>query len=241
MLWPAAARAQDPRQIVEESQKRARATSQKYEGLLQVIDASGRTTEKRWQSERIGSFGNSKVVLRFTAPSEVKGVAILIVNHTDRSADEWMWTPAIGRERRISLQDRSTRFFGTDFTFEDLEERDVDQFDYKLMGEENISGAKCWHIESTPRKSKTSQYSSLQLWVRQDNYVTAQIGCFVKNELVRRLAYSQIENVQDIWTARIAEMSDLRRKSRTVLRLDKLQYNVPMKEEGFTVAALQRE
>ena len=240
-MLPGAVQAQDPRQIVEESQKRAHATSQRYEGLLQVIDAGGRTSEKRWQSQRVGSFGNSKTVLRFTAPSEVKGVAILIVNHTDRSADEWMWTPAIGRERRISLQDRSTRFFGTDFTFEDLEERDVDQFDYKLMGEDAIDGAKCWHIESTPRKTKTSQYSSLQLWVRQDNYVTAQLACFVKDQLVRRLRYGQIENVQDIWTARIAEMSDLRRKSRTVLKLDKLQYNVPMKEESFTVAALQRE
>ena len=30
-----------------------------------------------------------------------------------------------GRDQRIALQDRSTRFFGTDFSFEDLEERDV--------------------------------------------------------------------------------------------------------------------
>ena len=62
--------------------------------------------------------------------------------------DQWIWRPAIGREQRIALQDRSTRFFGTDFSFEDLEERDVAQFDYKLLGEEG--GA--WKLESTPRK-----------------------------------------------------------------------------------------
>src|SRR5438270_9752822 len=109
-LW-----AQDPRQIIQESQKRARADSQKYDGLLQVIEPGGKTTEKRWQSQRLGSAGNSKAILRFTSPAEVKGVALLVVNHPDRAADEWMWTPAIGRERRIALQDRSTRFFGTDF------------------------------------------------------------------------------------------------------------------------------
>ena len=32
----------------------------------------------------------------------------------------------------------STRFFGTDFSFEDLDERDVDQYDYVLLGEESI-------------------------------------------------------------------------------------------------------
>jgi Outer membrane lipoprotein-sorting protein len=240
VVWPLLASAQDPRQIIEESQKRGRAASQTYEGLLQVTDPGGKTTEKRWVSQRLGSFGASKTILRFTTPAEVKGVAILIVNHADRSADQWMWTPAIGRERRIALQDRSTRFFGTDFTFEDLEERDVDQFDYKMMGEGDIDGAKCWHIESTPRKTKSSQYSSLQLWVRQDNYVAARISCFSKDQELRRLNYSQIENVQGVWTARLAVMSDLKRKSRTALKLEKLQYNLPMTEDSFTVAALER-
>jgi hypothetical protein len=36
-------------------------------------------------------------------------------------------------------------------------------------------------------------------------------------------------------------MNDLRRKSRTVLRIQKLEYNIPMKEEDFTVQALRRE
>jgi hypothetical protein len=236
-----ALQAQDARQIMEESQKRTRATSQLYEGQLQVIEPSGKTTEKRWQSQRLGSFGNSKMLLRFTGPAEVKGVALLVMNHTDRSADQWMWTPAIGRERRIALQDRSTRFFGTDFTFEDLEERDVDQFDFKLLGEGDIDGAKCWKIESTPRKGKSSQYSSLQIWVRKDNYVTALMECYSKDQLVRRLKYQQIEDIQNIWTARVLEMSDMKRKSRTVLKLDQLRYNVPLKEDEFTVAGLQRE
>jgi hypothetical protein len=51
----------------------------------------------------------------------------------------------------------------------------------------------------------------------------------------------QIENVQGVWTARVLEMSDIRRKSKTLLRLEKLEYNVPMKEEDFTLQALRRE
>src|SRR6185369_14937828 len=81
--------------IIEEVQKRAQAKSQRYEGTLQVIDRNGRTTEKRWEYDRLGSAGRSKAVLRFTAPAEVKGVALLVVNHPDRSSDQWMWTPAI--------------------------------------------------------------------------------------------------------------------------------------------------
>jgi len=233
--------AQDARQIVEESQRRGRANSQRYEGVLEVTGADSKVTRKSWQSWRLGSYGNSKSVIRFTAPAEVKGVALLVVNHPDRSSDQWMWTPAIARDRRIALQDRSTRFFGTDFSFEDMEERDAEQYDYKLTGEESIAGTACWKIEARPRQTKTSQYSLSRIWIRKDNYVPAQYENFIKEQPVRRLEQKDIQNIQGIWTARTLEMTDLRRKSRTVLRLEKLEYNVPLKEEEFTVQALRRD
>jgi outer membrane lipoprotein-sorting protein len=232
--------AQDARQIVTESQDRSRSKSQRYEGTLEVIGSSSKISLKRWTYERIGAFGASKSILRFTAPPEVKGVALLIVNHTDRASDQWMWTPAIERDRRIALQDRSTRFFGTDFSFEDLEERDVNQYDYKMLGDETIDGAACWKIESKPKESKSSQYSSSLLAIRKDNYVTAQIESFVKDKLVRRIHYSELEKIDNIWTPRTVEVLDVGRNSRTILKLEKLQYNVPMKDEDFTIEALRR-
>jgi len=237
----APAAAQSAREIMQESQRRAEASSQRYEGLLQVIDAKGRVTDKRWEYTRLGSHGASKSVLRFTAPAEVKGVALLVLNHPDRASDQWMWTPAIARDRRIALQDRSTRFFGTDFSFEDLEERDVDQYDFSLAGEESMDGVACWKIEARPRQTKTSQYTRSRVWVRKDNYAYVQIENDIKSDLVRRLKYSQLEQVQGIWTARLLEMTDLRRNSRTILKLEKLQYNQPMKDEDFTLQSLRRE
>lgn len=47
--------AQDGRQIVEESQRRGRANSQRYKGVLEVSGADGKLTRKSWQSVRIGS------------------------------------------------------------------------------------------------------------------------------------------------------------------------------------------
>lgn len=241
LAGPGVASAQGARQIVAESQKRTDARSQHYEGTLKVIDAKGKVSDKRWTFERLGSHGNSKAVLRFAEPAEVKGVALLIVNHPDRSSDQWMWTPAIQRDRRIALQDRSTRFFGTDFSFEDLEERDIDQFDYRLLGEEAVDGVACWTIESRPSGRKVSQYTSSTLWIRKDNYAFARIENSIKDELVRRLLYQELEQVQGIWTARVLEMTDLRRKSHTILTLEKLAYNVPMREDDFTLQALRRE
>jgi outer membrane lipoprotein-sorting protein len=233
--------AEDARSIVAEAQRRTDSESQRYEGLLQVFDAKGKISDKRWTYDRLGAHGQSKSVLRFVAPPEVKGVALLVVNHPDRASDQWMWTPAIERDRRIALQDRSTRFFGTDFSFEDLEERDVDQYDYSLLGEEPIDGAPAWKIQSTPKQTKSSQYTRSIVWIRKDSYAFARIENYVKEKLVRRLNYSDIQNVQGIWTARQLEMFDLTRGSRTRLTLDKLQYNLPLKDEDFTLQAIRRQ
>ncbi len=241
LLTPCTARAQDARQVMEEAQKRTMASSQHYAGTLQVFDAKGKISDKRWTFDRFGSHGSSKSILRFTEPPEVKGVALLVVNHPDRASDQWMWTPAIQRDRRVALQDRSQRFFGTDFSFEDLEERDVDQYDFSLDGEETLNGAACWRIDATPRKGKGSQYTKSRVWVRKDNYASQKVESFIRSEVVRVLNYSDIQNVQGIWTARTMEMTDLRRKSRTVLRLEELKYNLPMKEQDFTLQALRRE
>jgi hypothetical protein len=179
-------------------------------------------------------------MLRFTEPPEVKGVALLIHNHPDRASDQWMWRPEIGRDQRIALQDRSTRFFGTDFSFEDLEERDVNQYDYKLAGEEAVDGEACWKIEGRPKQSKSSQYTYSLLWVRKDTLVTARIEAFNKNGLARRISYRDIEKIQNVWTARTMEVLDAAKKSRTVMKLEKLQYNIPLKDADFTMQALRR-
>jgi outer membrane lipoprotein-sorting protein len=235
LVMAASGLAQDPRQIMLEVQKRQRTASQRYEGTLEVVSEGSKVATKRWVYQRLGSFGDSKAMLRFTAPAEVKGVGLLIVNHPDRASDQWMWRPNIGRDQRIALQDRSTRFFGTDFSFEDLEERDAEQYDFKLLADEN--GA--WKVESRPRKS--SQYTYSYFWIKKDNYTFLKIEAYNKKGLVRVIDYKDYEFIKGIWSARTTEVYDVTRKSRTILKYDKLDYNLPIKDDEFTLQALRRD
>jgi hypothetical protein len=232
--------ADNAQQIVDEAQRRTTTSSERYEGLLQSFDAGGKTSEKRWIFERLGSHGESKSVIRFTEPAEVRGVALLIVNHSDRPSDQWMWTPAIERDRRIALQDRSTRFFGTDFSFEDLEERDAKQYDHRLLGEEPIDGAATWRIQATPKSTRSSQYTNTIVWIRKDNYAIVRVDSFVKDQIVRRLQSSNLKQIEGIWTAHENVMTDFQRSSKTRLTLDKVDYNVSLKDADFTLQSLRR-
>lgn len=92
-----------------------------------------------------------------------------------------------------------------------------------------------------PQQSKISQYDRSLLWVRKDHYVYWRIENYRRGSLLRRASFSDLENMQGIWTARTIEMTDLRQNSRTMLRLEKLEYQVPMKDEAFTLQALRVE
>jgi outer membrane lipoprotein-sorting protein len=234
--------ADDAQRIVDEAQRRATTKSERYEGLLESFNASGKnTSEKRWIFQRLGAHGQSKSIIRFTAPAEVRGVALLIVNRPDRASDQWMWTPALERDRRIALQDRSTKFFGTDFSFEDLEEREAGQYEHELLGEEQMGGAAAWKIQAVPKASRSSQYTKQIVWIRKDNYAIVRIDSYVKEQVVRRLEFADFRQVGGTWTAHDTGMIDQQRKTRTRLRLDKVEYNLPLKDDDFTLQALRRQ
>ena len=148
-----------------------------------------------------------------------------------------MWTPALQRERRIALQDRSTRFFGTDFSFEDLEERDVNQFDYRLLGEEPIDGAS---VLADRIRADGEENLAVHAGRRSGSGRTtmpfAQVESFIKSDARPALEIQRLRADAGNLDRAPLEMNDLRRNSRTILTLEKLQYNVPMKEEDFTLA-----
>jgi outer membrane lipoprotein-sorting protein len=230
---------QSAQQILEESQRRADVKSLRYEGLLQVTSSRGKTAEKRWQLERVGSQGSSKIVFYFTDPPQIKGVAILIVNHPGEKSDSWMWIPAAHRERRVDLESRSRRFFDTDFKLEDLEQRDVEEYDYESTGQADIDGFSCWIVRAVP-KSKSAQHSFSRLYIRQKDYAIAQVEDYIDKAIVRTLKFGDIQKVQGIATPHLIEVADLRRHSSTTLKLEKIQYNVVLPDEDFTIAAIKR-
>ena len=239
LLVAAVARCQDARPLLTEAQRRAYVASVRYEGVALTSNDAGASSEKHWRFERIGPYGESKILIRFLSPAEVEGVAILIVNHREGPAGAWMWTPASGRVRSIAAESRLTRFFGTDFSFEDLEERDVDQYDCKLLGDASLDGAACWRIECRPNRGNASQYTYSHLWLRKDDYVIAQLENFQGPVLLRRIVNRDVRKVQGIWTPHLIEISQPARRTHTVLRLEKLEYNVALDETAFTVEALR--
>jgi hypothetical protein len=238
-----AAMGQDGHKIMMEVQKRAHADSMRYEGSLQTCpkpscaDKKGQLNVKelllrRWVYERIGDAGKSKSIIRFLDPPDVKGIALLTVNHPDAASDQWLWRPPNGKEQKMSLGDRDNKFFNTDFTFEDLEERDADQYDYTVTGEAKGE----WRIDAKPRKM--SQYTHCYFYIDKTKYTFSHTDCYDKRGLIRLADYGNYESINNIWTAKGIAISDPLHKTRTGMTIDKVEYNIPLKDSDFTPEGL---
>ena len=57
---------------------------------------------------------------------------------------------------------------------------------------------------------------------------------------MRRLDNADFRNIQGVWTAHELTMAEVKRGSRTKLTLDRVQYNIDLKDSDFTLQAIRR-
>lgn len=242
LLFVLTAQAQDARQIMDAVYKQDTSRDTTWRGKMDVVDKKGTVRSKKFLMRKIGGLGNSKTIARFTDPPEVRGVGLLSINEGGAADRQWLYTPAIQRVRRIAAQERRQRFIGTDFTNEDMAERVLDDFTYKLISEgEVIDERKTWKIEARPVSPDKSQYSYIYLWVPQDAPYTALAEMYDKQGQKQRvMKASNLEKISGIWVARRVEMSTPADSTKTILTLEDVRFNTGLKEDMFTQQALER-
>src|SRR5690242_10548132 len=141
----------DARQIMEGVYKQDTSRATTWRARMDVSDKKAAVRGKKSTMRKLGGLGNSKTLVRFTDPAEVRGVGLLSINESGQADRQLLYTPAINRVRRIAAQERRQRFLGTDFTNEDMAERVLDDYSYKLIGEgEAVDGRKTYKIEAHP-------------------------------------------------------------------------------------------
>src|SRR5207245_4797447 len=59
----------------------------------------------------------------------------LVLSHRDKPAEQWLYVPALKRERPIAAQERSASFLGTELSNEDLQDPIVENYEYELLDE----------------------------------------------------------------------------------------------------------
>jgi hypothetical protein len=203
---------------------------------FQVFDKQGQSTKKEFTYMRTGAPGDTKTLVAFTAPKEIRGVVLLSSITRGTAASQYVYTPATQRVRSVVQQERSARFIGTDFTFEDIGERVPADFNYKVINDaESIDGHKTYKVEATPVEQGRSQYKYVFYWVAQDVPVILFAEFYdAQGNKVRVLHATRLKRENGVWGARHTEMRTVADGTRTVLTINGVKFNTKPDEKLFT-------
>jgi hypothetical protein len=235
-----AAGAPDPRDIMAAVFHQDTSHDVFMDASFEVFDKDGHSTTKTFLYRRIGSAGDSRTLLAFTDPPELRGVALLSINRPRLDERQFIYVPATHRVRSVAAQQQSARFIGTDFSFEDIEERELDDYNYQLLGEgEVMAGHKTRRLLATPIDAARSQYKSLIYWIAQYAPAVLQIEMYDKQGVVVRvLRASGLRRIRGIWGARRLEMRSLPEGTRTLLSISRVRLNTHPDAALFTPESL---
>ena len=214
---------------------------------LTIVDRRGGTRERTLRVDMKRYPGDaSRSLLLFSAPPEVRGIALLQWVEPHGSDRHWLYLPELKRVRQVTGSSKRESFVGTDFSYEDLtittEITDWTDADARadLAGEEEIDGHACAIIEMVPLGVEVG-YGKIRLWLGRDDLVVHRYE-FADGggRVAKTLSVSDIRLTQQIPTAYRLEMRNERGGSHTVVVMDQVQYNTGLEDAHFSQRQLER-
>jgi len=232
------------KQIIEKQEKLQKVDSEYGEELMLIKDVKAKSQEKR-QARRYGKEtpeGMARSLFAFLSPADIGGTAVLTWEQEAKD-DQWLYMPATKKMQRIASGSKKNYFMGTDFTYEDMEGEDIENFNYNIIKTETLSVDKkkwlCWVIEAIPansQKKRESSYSKRIMWIDQKNFVTLKIEFYDRRRrLMKTQTVYELENVTGtVWRAKKTMMNNTSKKSQTLSMVTKRTVNEPMADDVFT-------
>lgn len=182
----------------------------------------------------------SKSIVRFSAPPDLAGAGFLQIQNRGGDDDRFLFLPALKRSRRIAGNLRGSAFMGTDFSFADLDRRDLRDSQARRIGTEKVGTSSCYVVDVVPRRGD-SQYSHMELWVRTDNFLTLRSRMYDKaNVLIKTFEARELRRVDGNWFITKSMMKDLKHDHTTLLTLQSIVVDVEIPDEDFTQRALEK-
>src|SRR3989339_75588 len=186
------------------------------------------------------SGGNQKYFMYFFQPADVKDMTFMVYKYPAKDDDRWLFVPAINMVRRIAAQDKSSSFVGSDFTYEDISGRDIQDDTHAIVKEEKLSEKDCYVVKSTPKKGDVD-YAHKLSWVDKGNFLPLKEEYYdKKGELSRVFTADEIKIIKGFPTITKRMMKNLLSGHRTEVTYSKADYNIGIEDSLFSERYLKQ-
>lgn len=207
-----------------------------------LVNKAGETREREIHSRQKDYGKDTKAIMSFLTPADVKGTGYLSweFDNPEKEDNRWLYMPALRKIRRISGSSNDDYFMGSDFTYDDMGDRNVDEDTHKILATELFDEMQCYKIESTP-KDPDDNYTQKILWVRQDIFVTTKVEYYNDQGLMKILHVSDIQQINGVWMAHKMEMDNIQENHKTIITYKNIVINETIEDNQFRPETLKRD
>jgi outer membrane lipoprotein-sorting protein len=218
-------------------------TDAKSEISMRIVNRQGQVRERRLTMLRLNQTlgGDQSYYIYFHEPVDVKGMSFLVLKHLGRDDDRWMYLPAIDLVKRIATSDKRTSFAGSDFTYEDVSGRALDEDAHELLGEESLGTQLCLVVKSTPKRPDEAGFNYRKFWIDKATHLPLKVEHYdLKGKLYKVYETQDIQILQGTPTITKAVMKDLEGERYTEITMKEVSYNVGITSDIFQERLLRR-
>ncbi|MBW2064664.1 MAG: outer membrane lipoprotein-sorting protein [Deltaproteobacteria bacterium] len=173
----------------------------------------------------------------FHRPADVNKMAFLVHKHLDRDDDRWLYLPALDLVKRIAATDKRTSFVGSDFFYEDISGRHIEEDTHELLK----TTQNYYVLKNTPKNPKSVEFSYFTMWIHRQSFVVVKTEYLDKQgQKYREYTAKEVKVIQGYPTVTRATMADLRTGGYTELGYSTVKYNLGVPESVFTERYLRR-
>jgi predicted RND superfamily exporter protein len=178
-----------------------------------------------------------KSLTTFDSPRDVKGTSFLSFSHATSPDDQWLYLPALKRVKRISSNNKSGPFMGSEFAYEDISSQEVEKYTYKY-----IKAVDNGHMIERYPVDKNSGYTKQELWVDGAEWRIQKIKFYDrKDSLLKTLDYHDYKKyANNQWRPDAMHMVNHQTGKSTKLIWKNYKFNQDISTRDFNKNALKR-
>lgn len=232
------AEAADPKEILHKAQTAGAPKTMQSTMVMELKDSGGRA---KTRALKLQKSGDDKQIVWFVQPADLAGTAFLRLGDA-KDRKMWLYLPAFKKLERISGSKENESFLGSDFTYADMADRDLDDFDHKLLGDDKLDGKSVVKIESTLKgDDEDAPYAKVVSYIEKDSNRLLREDLYdINKELVKRKTHENFKKIGSYVIPSMIVMKDLTNDHITSIETKGVEVDKKIADSVFTTEAMKR-
>ena len=206
---------------------------------MTITEARGRQRVREFRIFRFNKApgAEQKFYVYFFKPSDVARMVYMVWKHIDSDDDRWLYLPALDLVRRIAASDKRSSFVGSDFVYEDISGRNINEDTHELAEETDDH----YTLKNTPKDPASVEFSYYDIWINKSSFLPYKAQYYDKSgKLYKKVEALKIEEIGGFPTVTESRVENLDSGSTTTSSFANVRYNIGLTDDIFTERYLRK-